>query len=200
MKKILLIVFVLLLAACSRVETPQEPQVIEQIDLKDFFMKDGTIVKYKGEGNEFAQMKVKTQWLYDRYVNLYIDNGGTVMLITYRIDEDKIVILQKVPEAYEMVTPSEEELNQMAPLYTHLHLPLEKGATFGAWTVTDTTATLETPLQTFQDVIVLENQFEDGSMVRESFAKGYGLIKSEYIMKDGYTVSSTIAEIESPNK
>lgn len=198
MKKILLFVFILLLAACSRVEAPPEPQVTEQIDLKDFFMKDGTIAKYKGEGNEFAQLLVKTQWLYDRYVNLYVDNGGTVVLTTYRIEKDKIDILQRIPEAYEEITPSEEELNLLAPLYTHLHLPLDKGATFGDWTVTDTTATLETPLQTFNDVIVLENQLEDGSKVRESFAKGYGLIKTEYIMQNGYTISSTLAQIESP--
>lgn len=197
MKKILLILSILLLAACSRVETTV-PSVNEQIDLKDFFMKDGTVAKYKGEGNEYAQLTITTQWLNERYVNVYTDTTGTVMLHTYRIDEDKIVVLQAVPESYEIVTPSDDELKQMEPKYTYLQLPLEKGATFEDWTVTDIAATLETPLQTFHNVIVIEKQGEEGSINRDYFAIGYGFIKSEYIYKDGYDIiSSTIEEIES---
>lgn len=204
MKKLILLL-ILLLAACSPNEAPPEPitkepkeqPIAEQIDLSDFFMKDGTIAKYQGEGNEFAQLTVKTQWLNERHVNTYTASG-TQVLTTYRIDEDKIVVLQRVPETYEVVTPTEDELKNMKPLYTYLQLPFEKGATFEGWTIIDTTATLETPLQTFQDVIVIEKQGEDDSIIRDYFAKGYGFIKSEFIMKDGYTVTSTIAEVESP--
>lgn len=206
MKKLFMILLIVLLAACTRVETPVDPSTKEPIEqpekdsiaLSDFFMKDGTTAKYAGEGNEFAQLTIKTQWLNDRYVNTYT-SSGTSVLTTYRIDEDKIVVLQSIPETYDIVTPTEAELSSMEPISTYLQLPFEIGATFDGWTIIDTTATLDTPLQTFTNVIVIEEQNEEGSINRNYFAKGYGFIKSEFIMKDGdqlYTVSSTIAEIE----
>lgn len=179
-------------------EEPKQEEPSEEYMLKEFFLRDGAVAKFIGEGNEYAGCTCTTQWLNDRYVNVYSDNGGTVVLQTYRIDEDKIVLIHREAEVYEPVNPTEEELEAMPVLSTYLQLPLETGATFDGWTVVDTKATLETPLQTFTNVIVIEKIDEEGTLNRSYFAKAFGEIKSEYILKVGdeeHTITSTIAEI-----
>ncbi|MBS4210215.1 hypothetical protein KHA95_19330 [Bacillus sp. FJAT-50079] len=170
-----------------------------QVALSDFFMKDGTVANFKGEGNEFAQYTAKTKWLNDRYVSIYEDNGGTVMLRTYRIDDDKIVVVLEEGESYDEYTPTDSELEQLKPLYTYLKLPLEKDETFDGWKVIDNAATIDTPLQPFHDVIVLEKRSDDGSINRKYFAKDFGEIKREFKMSEGdeeMTVTSTIEKVE----
>ena len=170
-----------------------------KVNLADFLMKDGAEAEFKGEGNEFAQYTAKTQWLNDQFVNVYEDNGGTIMLRTFRIDKNKIVVVQEEGEAYDAYMPSEEELKQMEPLYTYLQLPLDKGEKFGGWTVTESAATLETPLQKFTDVIVIEKKEESGGLNRKYFAQGFGEIKREFIMKEGdeeFVVTSTIEKVK----
>lgn len=211
MKKLILILSILILAACAREETnpppikeePSEVQKEEEpkntVDLSTYFMKDGTTAEFKGEGNEYAHYMSRTQRLYDRYVSVYEDNGGTVMLRTFRIDDDKIVVIQEEGESYETVTPAENELDEMEPMYTYLQLPLNKGATFNGWAVIDEKATLDTPLQEFTDVLVIEKKGEDGSTIRKYFAEGYGEIKREFIMNEGdqeFAVTSTIEKIQ----
>lgn len=221
MKKLLFVLismFIFTLAACIQKEDSspkeestkkeetiptkeEEHQLVSSEDdlLYDFFMKDGTEAEFEGKGNEFAGFTAKTQWLYDRYVNVYEDNGGTIMLTTFRIDEDKIVVIQEEAESYDAVHPPESELEQMESLYTYLQFPLDKGVSFDGWEVMDNKANLKTPLQSFQNVIIIEKENEDKSITRKYFAKGYGEIKREYIMKendDEFVVTSTIKKIK----
>lgn len=171
----------------------------EEIKLADLFMKDGTEAKFAGEGNEFAPYTAKTEWLNDRFVNVSEDNGGTVMLRTFRIDDDKIVVVREEGESGGKYNPSDEELDELEPLYTFLQLPLDKDSTFDGWTVTDNAMTLETPLQKFKDVIVIKKENADGSANYKYFAKDYGEIKREFIMKEGeddpFIVTSIIEKI-----
>lgn len=185
-------------------EIDEKPSVKEEekapdgYSLAGFFMKDGAEVEFKGEGNEFAQFTAKTQWLNDRFVNVYEDNGGTVMLRTFRIDKDKIVVVQEEGESYTEYNPSASELEQLKPQYTYLQLPLKKGEQFDGWTVIDHNAKLDTPLQAFKNVFVIEKENE-GGINRKYFAEGYGEIKREFIMKEGdeeFIVTSTIEKIK----
>ncbi|MEK3889217.1 hypothetical protein [Bacillus sp. FSL K6-3431] len=174
-------------------------EVKKEIALSTFFMKDEAEAEFRGEGNEFAQFTAKTQWLNDHFVNVYENNGGTVMLRTFRIDKDKIVVVREEGESYDDYSPSDSELKQLEPIYTYLHLPLNKGSKFDGWTVIDNKATLDTPLQEFSDVIVIEREGDDGSITRKYFAKDYGEIKREIIMKEGteeFTVTSTIEKVK----
>lgn len=176
----------------------QEQPSESKWDLRHFFLEDGQVATFIGEGNEYASLKMTTQWLNDRFVNVYTDNGGTVMLRTYRIDDDRIVLVQEKPEAYEMETPTEEELLQMPVISTYLQFPLEKGVTFEDWTVIEVGATLETPLQTFNDVYVLEQKSGDWTN-RNYYVERYGLIRTEHISiigEEEYVVTSTIASIQ----
>jgi len=180
-------------------KSKKQEEAKKTADFKVFFMKDGTEAEFLGEGNEYASYTTKTQWLYGRYVNVYENNGGTVMLRTFRIDEDKVTVIQEEGEAYDTFMPSEKELEQMNPLYTYLQIPLTEGSTFDGWTVISESADIETPLRKFSNVIVVEKKNEGGSIIRKYIAEGYGEIKREYLSKEGdqdSLVTSAIANIK----
>ena len=76
--------------------------------------------------------------------------------------------------------------------------PLEVGTEFNGWEVTSTTDTLETDLQTFENVMVIEKTEAQGNITRKYFVKDFGEIKREFIINDTETemiVSSTIEKL-----
>lgn len=173
-------------------------QTEQSIILSDFFMKDGAVAEYLGEGNEYAQYKSRTQWLNDHYVNVYEDNGGTVMLRTFRIEDHRVVIVKETGEAYHDYLPTENELDQLNPLYTYLQLPLTTGAEFDGWKVIEDSLTLSTPYKQFENVIVIEKNNEDHSVTRKYFVAGLGEVKREFIMQEGkekMTITSVLEKI-----
>ncbi|OAH55789.1 hypothetical protein AWH48_03700 [Domibacillus aminovorans] len=199
---------VVLAAGCGdevvQVPAPVEEPVIEKetdvpskVNLSSYFLKDGQIAHFVGEGNEFASYTTRTVWHDDRHVTVYEDNGGTVMARTFRVEDERIVVVREEGEQYEDYVPSDGELESLKPLYTYLQLPLEVGQSFDGWTVIDDSSPLETPLQTFDHAVVLEKIGEDGSIVRSYFAEGFGEVKREFMMDD-FIVSSMIEQIEEP--
>lgn len=174
--------------------------VADDIDLADFFLDDGAIAHFKGDGIEFSTYTTRTEWLDDRHVNVYEDNGGVEIVKSYRLEDDKIVVLQEEPIGTEGYTTTVEQLETMEPLKTYLAFPLEVGMKIDVWTVVSLDEEVETPLQKFSDVIVLEETFDEGEAVNRSyFAKGFGEIKREYIAQeeDGtFEVTSVIESIE----
>lgn len=216
MKKYYLFLFIALLslAACGEknmdtpnVDTPNEvvpdqPDVDEEnepveetMDMADFFMPDGSVVEFEGEGNEFASYTQKTEWIDDQYVNIYEDNGGTTVLYTFRVAEDQVDVIRREGEMYNEDQSTAKELDELTPLYIYLKLPLEKSARFDDWEVVDVDGTLDTPYDTFKDVITIEKD-EGDLLTRLYFAKGYGEIKREIVMEDAtMTVTSTIKNV-----
>ena len=211
MKKYYLFLFIamLSLAACgeNNIDTPNEvapdqPNVDgktepaeETMDLADFFMPDGSIVEFEGEGNEFASYTQKTEWIDDQYVNVYEDNGGTTVLYTFRVTDDQVDVIRREGEMYKEDQATAEELDKLTTLYIYLKLPLEKGAKFDDWEVVEVDGTLDTPYDTFKDVITIEKD-EDDILTRLYFAKDYGEIKREVVMEDeSMTVTSTIKNV-----
>ncbi|MGG3449639.1 hypothetical protein [Domibacillus aminovorans] len=200
---------VVVLAAGCGDEVVQEPAPVEEpvieketdvpskVNLSSYFLKDGQIAHFVGEGNEFASYTARTVWHDDRHVTVYEDNGGTVMARTFRVEDERIVVVREEGEQYEDYVPSDGELESLKPLYTYLQLPLEVGQSFDGWTVTDDSSPLETPLQTFDHAVVLEKIGEDGSIARSYFAEGFGEVKREFVMDD-FIVSSMIEQIEEP--
>ena len=211
MKKYYLFLFIamLSLAACgeNNIDTPNEvapdqPNVDgktepaeETMDLADFFMPDGSIVEFEGEGNEFASYTQKTEWIDDQYVNIYEDNGGTTVLYTFRVTDGQVDVIRREGEMYKEDQATAEELDKLTTLYIYLKLPLEKGAKFDDWEVVEVDGTLDTPYDTFKDVIIIEKD-EDDILTRLYFARDYGEIKREVVMEDeSMTVTSTIKNV-----
>lgn len=179
--------------------TTEKPEPIPtQTNLNQFFLTDGSSAQFLGDGNEYASYSLKTQWMNENYVATYEDNGGTVMQRIYRISTDKISLLAENGEAYEAQMPSIEELDAMPEIGVYLSTPLEVGTEFNDWIITSTSETVETPLQMFTDVIVLEKKEEQGNVNRKYFAKEFGEIKREFIMYEGEQetiISSTIEKL-----
>lgn len=172
------------------------PRGPEEATLSSFFLENGQMASFEGEGNEYATYTTRTVWHNPKHVTVYHDNGGTVVARTFRIEDDRVSVVREEAESYEEYRPTTSELLALAPLYTYLKLPLETGASFDGWTVISDSAVLTTPLRTFNHVIVLEKRHGGSEVSRKYFVKGYGEVKAEYeIMADDETIVIT-SEIE----
>lgn len=214
MKKLLLLLIpILFLCACGtnksvtentdKVSVKEAPvkeslPVVEKVNLATFFLPDNSTAQFKGEGNEYAFYSLKTRYINDNYVVTYEDNGGTIVQRVYKISEDSISVLAENGEAYEEKIPSMEELESMPVIDIYLATPLEVGTEFNGWEITSTTDTLQTDLQTFENVMVIEKTEEQGNVTRKYFAKDFGEIKRELIMntnEEELIVSSTFEKL-----
>ncbi|WP_203334757.1 hypothetical protein [Planococcus beigongshangi] len=182
----------------EQAEQPEEP-VSEEMDPLAFFMEDGTVAHFKGDGNEFAELTVRTEHLDEDHIALYEDNGGTVILKVYRLSDDRVDLVKEEPEFYDEYNPTPEELEALETISTYLEFPLEEGNTLDDRTVVQTGATVETPYETFEDAIVLESESSENAINRWYFVEGYGEVKREYIaQEDGeeFKVTSSLESIE----
>lgn len=170
----------------------------EEDEISSFFMNDGTVASYLGEGNEYASYKARTQWHNEDTVSIYEDNGGTTLIRTYRISSNSIDLIKEEGEFYEVYNATDDELKNLPKLSTFLQLPIEKGESFDDWLIVDVDLTIDTPFQRFEHVIMLENTNESGSIVRKYIAKEYGEIKREFIMIEDdneFIVTSTLESV-----
>ncbi|MGB3261806.1 hypothetical protein [Paenisporosarcina sp.] len=171
----------------------------EKVELKSFFMRDGAVATYLGEGNEYASYHARTQWHNDDTVSIYEDNGGTTVIRTYRITDDSIDLIKEQGEFYEQFNPTNEDLKSLPTLSTFLQLPLEKGTTFDEWTLVDVEQTLETPYETYNNVIVVEKTDDSGAIQRKYLVEGFGEVKREFLMKENdaeFIVTSILVTVE----
>lgn len=223
LKALCSLLVVIFLSACSIVTINESPdsvdkppiveeqpgEVVEEPDKSEseqvtsellrFFMDNGTVATYLGEGNEYASYESRTQWHNDNTISLYEDNGGSTVLRTYRISKDSIDLIKEQGEFYEEYNPTDDELKALPKLSTFLQLPLVEGATFEDWVIISVNKIVETPYQTFEDVIVLEQTSGNGAINRKYIVNDYGEIKREFIMKDDeseYLVTSILESVK----
>lgn len=150
--------------------------------MRDYFLPDGSKANYKGEGNEFAQLKVEVAQPYEHYFIVHENNGGAFIRRIYKIDTDKIEILeQKTVDAIPDF-PSRDQLESMNPIGIYLQKPFSLGTVFDKWTIVETGVTVETPYKTFSDAFVIEEKGKD-FVNRKYFVQGFGEVKRESIMK-----------------
>ncbi|MFP3357211.1 hypothetical protein [Planococcus citreus] len=170
------------------------------VDPYDYFLEDGSIARFEGYGNEFAEFTLKTDYMEANHVATYEDNGGTVVLKVFRLHDDRIELVKQEGEFYDDYTASFEELEALEVISTYLEFPIEEGQEIGDATVVETGTSLETPYQNFDDVFVLESMTEDGSINRNYFVEGYGEVKREFRANaddsDEMAITSTLASIE----
>ncbi|MCZ8535890.1 hypothetical protein M9R32_01640 [Paenisporosarcina quisquiliarum] len=181
------------------VKEESQTSIEEKVELKSFFMRDGAVASYIGEGNEYASYQARTQWHNDDTVSINEDNGGTTVIRTYRITDDSIDLIKEQGEFYEQFNPTNEDLKSLPTLSTFLQLPLEKGTTFDEWTLVNVEQTLETPYETFNHVIVLEKTDDNGAIQRKYLVKGFGEVKREFLMKENdaeFIVTSILETVE----
>lgn len=224
MRQLMAILLLLSLAACNAepdpdpvipdAVTPQpETEVPEQVEGQEtgeekteaplesslYFMDDGTTAYFKGEGNEYAQLSKRTVHLEGDHIAVYEDNGGTVMLNVYRIQGEAVDLVKEEPEFYEEYEPTLEELQALEPIARAFEVPIEVGDRVDGMLVKELGVQVETPYQSFDDAILLENKTEEGTLSRSYWVKGFGEVKREFIMEDGeseFVVTSSLEKIE----
>lgn len=166
--------------------------------MRDYFLPDGTRADYVGEGNEYAQLKIQVAQPHEHYFVIHEDNGGALIRRIYKINTDRIDILEERTVDAKPEFPSLDELEAMQPIGTYLQKPFSIGTVFDEWTIVETGATVETPYKTFSDAIVIEEKGND-FVNRKYFVQGFGEVKREAVMRssDGqeYTVTSTLESI-----
>lgn len=168
-------------------------------DLHAYFMEDGTTAKFKGEGNEFAAITLRTVYLQDDHIAVYEDNGGTVTLRVYRLQGDRVDLVKEQQEYYEEYTPTAEELKALEPVSLYYQLPIAVGDQVKGMTVVEMNAQVETPYRSFGQAILLEHTSEDGALLRTYLVEGYGEVRREFRMTEGneeFIVTSSLESIE----
>lgn len=169
-----------------------------EISMIDFFLPDGSKAHYLGEGNEYAELDIEVAHPYKDYVIVHENNGGALVRHIYKIDKDKIEILEKNQIEYEDDFPTLDELNTMQPSGVYLQKPLTVGTTFNNWTIVQTDVSIETPYKKFENAFVIEETGKD-FINRKYFVEGYGEVKRESVMhlEDGdYVVTSTLKAVD----
>lgn len=169
------------------------------VDPYDYFLEDGSVARFEGFGNEFAEYTLRTDYMEANHVATYEDNGGTVVLKVFRLHDDRIELVKQEGEFYDEFDASFEELEALEVISTYLEFPIEQGQSIGEATVVETGVSLATPYRNFDDVFVLEQE-EEGSINRNYFVEGFGEVKREFRANaddpDDSAITSTLASIE----
>lgn len=169
-----------------------------EISLTDLFLPDGSKAHYLGEGNEFAELDVEVARPFENYVIVHENNGGSLVRHIYKIEPDKISILDEKTVELIKDFPSQAELDAMIPTGVYLKKPLKKGTTFDTWTIVEMDTTVDTPYQKFDHAFVIEMKTDD-FVNRKYFVEGFGEVKRESIMQtdDGeFIVTSTLKTVD----
>lgn len=169
-----------------------------EIPLTDLFLPDGSKAHYQGEGNEFAELDIEVTRPFENYVVIHENNGGSLVRHIYKIEPDKISILDEKTVDLVKDFPSKAELDAMKPTGVYLKKPLKKGTTFDTWTIVETDTTVDTPYKKFDHAFVIEMKTDD-FVNRKYFVEGFGEVKRESIMQsdDGeFIVTSTLKTVD----
>lgn len=178
-----------------------ESPVVTEVDdgpllVSDYFptLKD-TLRTYKGEGNEYASFSVRTEYIEDDLVQFHFNNGATETVNIYRIDEQEVRLVYTKAEQYHRY----KRLGETTRLQERvlLRAPLEVGRywidpSLGEMTI----ISLDEPV-TILDSITVPAIAVQGDGVINYYAKGYGLVKTDY-PEHGITSILESFEIDKP--
>ncbi|WP_442593615.1 hypothetical protein [Neobacillus sp. D3-1R] len=199
----------LLLSGCvTKTEQPPKdshtnpPPVVEnqKISLLDYFPKTPIDKFFIGIGNEFAQYTEKFYPNEGPYYPAVMDNGGNRFFRIYKVTDQEIALVYEQPDFYEDDIPTPSSFEGRFIIQPLLRFPLNVGEKVGQWKITSLTEKLTLPIGEFSNVLVIQKVNEDGSIVRQYWAKEYGKIKDEFLFKDTngdlYEVSSELQNIK----
>lgn len=178
----------------------EDESSVEPIEsMREYFPPDGSKLFFKGEGNEFAEYHIEVAQPHKNYFVIFEDNGGTIIRKIFRIEKDRIDIIDSnIIGIVEKNFPSLKEMDSMKSSSIYLQKPFTLGSVFENWTVVETDLTIETPYQTYDNVFVIEEKVEN-AVNRKYFATGIGEIKREAVMETGdgktVTVTSTLESL-----
>lgn len=163
------------------------------LPLRNYFKQDGDVAHFLGFGNEYAEFTETTTWLFDEYIEIQENNGGAEIQRVYRIKQDAIELVYEEVIEEEQNTFTMAQLNQLESLQTILKWPIIDGATIDNKTVSYP-VTYQTPYKNYENLIQVSEEVEGGKN-NFYYADGDGLVAKEFIMDDGYEVTSVLETI-----
>ena len=170
-------------------ESPSQKEL-----LRKYFKKDGDVAYFKGSGNEYATFTETTTWIYDDYVQILVDNGGSITQNIYRItDADIRLVLTRNAED-EVVKPTLDELNNMETIDILLEAPFDHQSYTDPAIFTD--VPFQTPYGNFNTILVMSEA--EGVNISRYYADDYGLVGEVYTFTDGSKVESYLSSINLP--
>ncbi|MGE6488643.1 DUF4652 domain-containing protein [Paenisporosarcina sp. NPDC076898] len=166
----------------SPIEEDAEPIVLEKGEyyelLKQYFFPHEAEVDFIG-GFENGGLNIQTVWLNDFYVQQILTNDGGTTKHIYRINGDQIeLVYDEMIDGTDPSYISVDELNKLLPIQIVIKAPFNTGDQFGDWTVIDTSGQVTTSYESFSNVLILENAYDD-SRIRKYYVKDYGMVKWE---------------------
>lgn len=216
MKKITaitIIAMILILAACNTDEPtesvaptvdqqetfeptgePVEPETV----VSDYFpFTENVHMKYRGDGNEFAEFETYVEYINSGAMQMRTLNPGTVSASVYLIEDGclkKVYSSEETYFRYDFTGLRETE-------DILIKEPVEVGTLWKApdgsdCSITALNARVEVPYGTFDALeVTTENEY---STVKNYYAEGIGLIKREFTSKEDQSivVSSDLEELE----
>ena len=167
-----------------------------EVSMINFFLPNGSSAHFEGDGNEFAELTIEVTHFDNKFVVIDENNGGALIRKMYKVENGKIETLSEDAIDNNEPLPSKEVISKLPAEEIYLQKPFEVGATFNDWTIVETDATIETPYQRFEHVLVIEMKEKD-FINRKYFAENYGEIKRESVMvnDEDFVVSSTLESV-----
>ena len=161
---IFILVTMLLFTGCGKDRRPNEnpaggagtninKEVKPLISMRDYFPPDGSKGHFKGEGNELADFDIDVSQPHENYFVVFEHNKDKYLRRIFKIQTDRIDLLDSKVVAVGKDFPSLKELDAMNPISVYLQQPLSVGTVFGGWTIIQTGVKVETPYQVFDNAI-----------------------------------------------
>lgn len=207
MKKIIPVILIclLLLASCKG-KTPNnntdttapETQGADEIKtVSDYFPLTKNIqMKYRGEGNEYAEFETFVDYVGDDYIQIRTQNPGTTTVSVYVIADGALKRVYSEGEEYYRLDRTgmreEEEVLIKEPIKKGTSWTLKDGS---KRSITAVDADIKVPFGSYKALeITTEGEY---STVLDYYAPGIGLIKREFVSKegDGSAITSELEEI-----
>lgn len=183
----LLFILVVGMTACAQVGNQEIEADQKTSNLKAYFpLHQGMEYSYAGEGIEFAPFKRKLMFVQDNYLQLTDDNGGTVVVKVYKVDENEVVELFSKGEFYDddnLISDVREDGDKGEIL---LMAPLEEGNNWKSNNqereIVAVDQKVKVPAGIFYDVVKVKISYKDSNNTGyDYYAPNIGLIKNEYL-------------------
>ena len=181
----------------AETQTGSTTAAAAQEKVSDYFPFAGDVhMTYSGTGNEYAAYETFVDYIKDNKMQLRKNNGGTEAVTVYTVKDGALVSTYArggVEYKFDYTSiPAKEDILLKEPLEAGTSWTSADGATRS---ITAVGKQIATPAGTF-DSIEVTTKGENFS-IKDYYAKGIGLIKTEYNSSDGtMTVVSELEKVE----
>lgn len=181
-----LVLLIVVTLACAR-----QPQKVGGEVEPYLPLQVGNQWSYSGTGSEYADYTERVLFQDGNRVQLKRENPGTTMALIYEVNPNNIALVYSQEEFYEdrnilSVSDNRQEVILQGPAVV--------GTTWRAgdrkYEITENNGTVKVPAGTFKHCLKVRSTFEGSDhQIIQYYARGVGLVKSEFISGNDRVVS-----------